>query len=59
MLRLRKAKSSACARIVGWFTDRDSARDDVAKQMAQISAAIHARSARGEVTTLRQLHKIS
>ena len=59
MFRMRKAKSAACARVIGWITGRDEARDLSAVQMAQMTSAIHLRAVRGETTTLRQLHKIS
>ena len=59
MFRSRKGKSVACARIVNWITGRENTRDVAAMRMAQITSAIHARTIRGEGTTLRQLHKIS
>ena len=59
MFRSRFGKSVACARVINWITGRNQARDVSAVRLAQIASAIHARTARGEVTTLRQLHKIS
>lgn len=55
----RAAKSRVFNRVAQWFAGSAAAHDEAAVRMAEMAAVLHSRETGGEVTTLRQLHKIA
>ncbi|MHA7818262.1 MAG: hypothetical protein ACX930_01305 [Erythrobacter sp.] len=59
MRRSRVVKSRVFNRVAQWFTGSQSAHEEAALRMAEMTAAIYRREVSGERTTLRQLHRIA